>query len=344
MVVNPQTWYHILDLAHQGYDSSDPLARAPLANAALLSLAYSYCTALTAKNSRSFFIASSLLPRGKREAVRALYAFCRISDDLVDCPTDDGPRKLAEWRTRALEGDPLHHDLVAAAWVDARSRYQIPRPYVAQLLDGVERDFSQVRYQTFDELALYCYSVASTVGLMSMHIIGYSGAEAIPDAVKLGVALQLTNILRDVGEDWLNGRVYLPQDELRAFGLSESDLAAGQVTDRWRDFMRFQIARARQLYRESLPGVELLHRSGQHAIAAAATIYAAILDDIEANDYDVFSRRAYVDTARKLGHLARTWWSIHSRALPNLLKQRRRQPAQYSARVQQIITEKETMV
>jgi len=320
-------WQRLVDLAGAGLHPPQLARPRSSVDRALLSRAYTHCTAVTARNSRSFYVASSLLPSGRRRAVRALYAFCRVTDDLVD--TNTGHRvseHLASWRRRALEDDPPSDDLVATAWADTLARHRIPLCYPHQLLDGVARDLHQKRYQSFDELAGYCYGVASTVGLMSMHIIGFAGAAAIPYAIKLGIALQLTNILRDVGEDWRNGRVYLPQDELLAFGVTEADLAAGQVTDRWRSFMRFQIARARAFYVEALPGVELVHRSGQHATAAAATIYAAILQNIETNDYDVFQRRAYVRGAQKLRHLLHTWWSIHRSALANKLSRHPRQP------------------
>jgi len=151
-------------------------------------------------------------------------------------------------------------------------------------------------------------AVASTVGLMSMHILGFTGEEAIPYAVKLGVALQITNILRDVGEDWRAGRVYLPAEELAAYGLSEEDVAAGRVDDRWRKFMRFQIDRNRRLYAEAWPGVPMLSKDGRLAVTAAADFYRAILGDIEAHDYDVFHRRAHVSSWGKLRRLPGLWW------------------------------------
>lgn len=203
---------------------------------------------------------------------------------------------------------PPCDDPVALAWADTRTRYNIPVRYAEQLIAGVASDATITRYETFDELAAYCYRVASTVGLMAMHIIGYAGRRAIPYAVKLGVALQLTNILRDVGEDWRTGRCYLPQVELAAYGLSEADVARGQVDDRWRAFMRFQIGRTRTLYTEAMPGIALLDRSGRFAIAAAAELYRAILDDIESHDYDVFTRRAHVNAAGKLARLPGIWW------------------------------------
>jgi phytoene synthase len=279
-----------------------------LADRAHLQHAYSHCQDITREHSRTFFLASSLLPRAQRKAIRALYAFCRVSDDLVDEGTGERQALIQAWQQRTSDAHPPSDDLVALAWVDSRARYDIPRQYADQLLAGVSRDLTQTRYQTFAELADYCYAVASTVGLMTMHIVGYSGKEAIPYAVKLGVALQLTNILRDVAEDWQNGRLYLPQEELAAFDLIETDIANGRVDDRWRVFMRFQIGRARQLYAEALPGIGMLGRSGRFAIGAAAELYQGILDEIEANDYDVFSQRAHVSDWDKLTRLPGIWW------------------------------------
>jgi phytoene synthase len=273
---------------------------------ATLRRAYKRCTAITREHSKTFYMASALMPPGKRRAVRALYAFCRVTDDLVDQANGDIDR-LGEWRWRALADFPATDDLVPLAWADTRFRYRIPVRYARQLLDGVARDIYMTRYATFADLAEYAYGVASTVGLMSMHIAGYVGPEAVPYAVRLGVALQLTNILRDVGEDWRNGRLYLPQDELADFGLSEADIAAGRVDDRWRRFMRFQIARNRRLYSQSLPGVGLLRRDGRFSIAAAAELYREILADIEIHDYDVFQRRSYVSTWGKLRRLPGIW-------------------------------------
>jgi phytoene synthase len=202
------------------------------------------------------------------------------------------------------------HDLVAAAWADTLTRYHIPRHYAQQLIDGVARDLSQSRYQTFDELATYCYGVASTVGLMSMYIVGFTSHEAVPYAIKLGVALQMTNILRDVGEDYRNGRLYLPREELAFYGIQETDIATGRVTDQWRQFMKFQIERTRQLYKESWAGVQMLEREGQLAVGAASVFYQGILDDIEKHDYDVFRRRASLSTWGKVRCLPALLWKL----------------------------------
>jgi phytoene synthase len=285
-----------------------PASREAPIDQSLMDRAYAHCRAVTAKHSRSFFLASSLLPSDKRRAVRALYAFCRVSDDIVDVSTGPVESNLIAWRKRILAVTPARDDLVALAWTDTRTRYGIPQRYAEQLIDGVARDLHQTRYLTFPELATYAYGVASTVGLMSMHITGFSGPEAIPYAVKLGVALQLTNILRDVGEDWRNGRVYLPQEELESYGLTEADLATGRVTDRWRAFLRFQIERNRQLYAEAWPGIAMLDPDGKLAISAAAKFYEAILDDIENHDYDVFNRRAHVSAWGKVRRVPTIWW------------------------------------
>ncbi len=299
-------------LLAQALEAWQPISIAPsqsLSDQLLLDRAYAHCAQVTARHSRSFHRASSFLPREKRRAVRALYAFCRVTDDIVDCPDCQARQALGEWRRIALASEPPTDNLVAVAWADARQHHGIPLRLAEQLIDGVARDLDQTRYATFDDLATYAYGVASTVGLMSMRIVGYHGTSAISYAIKLGVALQLTNILRDVGEDWRSGRVYLPADELARFELAEDDLARGQVDDRWRDFMRFQIERNRRLYAEAWPGIELLSSDGRFAIAAAGDLYRRILDDIEAHDYDVFTRRARVSAPRKLLGLAGLWWS-----------------------------------
>ena len=232
------SWEHrLIELAGT---TSNPRSK-PLfsywAGDASLEKAYRRCAVITRQHSKSFSLASSLLPEEKRSAVRALYAFCRTVDDIVDRPSSaQRDSSLDYWRHQVRAASLPHDgDLVAAAWNDTLLRYHIPRHYALQLIDGVARDISQRRYATFDDLSTYCYGVASTVGLMSMHIVGFESNEAIPYAIKLGVALQMTNILRDVGEDYRNGRIYLPRDEMEGFGISESALASRIVTDKWRE-------------------------------------------------------------------------------------------------------------
>ena len=276
-----------------------------------LQKAYKHTEVITADHSKSFYFASALLPEEKRSAVRALYAFCRTVDDIVDESTDaERESRLDYWRRMVETGSHADNDLVAAAWADTLARYHIPRHYALQLIDGVNRDLFQARYQTFDELATYCYGVASTVGLMSMYIVGFQSNTAVPYAIKLGVALQMTNILRDVGEDYRNGRLYLPREELAFHGIREQDIAEGRVTDNWRQFMKFQIERTRHLYKDSWEGVKLLEREGQLAIGAASVFYQGILDDIERHDYDVFTRRANLSAMGKISRIPALWLKV----------------------------------
>ena len=310
MAVQAQGWERrLIDLAQEALETQIAAALHGIWDDDDLSAAYRTCARITKTHSRTFLMASGLLPRDKRRSARALYAFCRVCDNLIDAPQSGGDRReaLERWRCQVLNVQSSGDDPVAVAWADTRARYQIPWRYAEQLIAGVARDVDTTRYQTFDELAEYCYGVASTVGLMAMHIIGFQDSRAIPYAVKLGVALQLTNILRDVGDDWAIGRVYLPLDELVAFGLSEDSIAAGLVDDRWRGLMQFQIERTRHLYDEALAGISLLDKDGRFAITAAAQLYRSILDDIVAHDYDVFHRRAYVTNWGKLVQLPGIW-------------------------------------
>ncbi|HEX8991081.1 MAG TPA: phytoene/squalene synthase family protein [Anaerolineales bacterium] len=275
----------------QGADSADPT----------LWSAYRECALVTSAHSKSFSLASGLLPEPKRHAVRALYAFCRTVDDIVDgSQAADRTDRLERWKA-IVRGEAIPGDgPVALAWADTLTRYHIPRHYAVQLINGVARDLHPDRYETFDELSTYCYGVASTVGLMSMYIVGFQTADAIPYAIKLGVALQMTNILRDIGEDFRNGRVYLPREEMKAFGITEASLERGEVTGSWHELMAFEIERTRRLYAESRAGIAMLERDGQTAIAAAAALYEGILDAIEHNGYDVFTRRASLSVWQKL--------------------------------------------
>jgi phytoene synthase len=289
---------------------SEASARPSIKGSPALARAFAECARITRAHSNTFFLTSGLLPGEAGQAARALYAFCRISDDLADTVAEDAHVRLDNWRRQSLAESPPATAPVPLAWAATRARYGIPLRYAEQLLDALAQDLAKTRYRNFGEVVQYCYGVASTVGLMTMHIIGFEGSQAVRYAIRLGVALQLTNILRDVGEDWRNGRVYLPQDELAAFGVTEVDIAAGIVHQPWREFMRFQIDRARRLYAAALPGIALLHPRGRLAIAASAELYAAILDDIEQHDFDVFRRRAHVSGWSKLLRLPSIWWKV----------------------------------
>ena len=262
-----------------------------------LAHAYAHSRRITREASKSFFLATRLLPPPKRRAIEALYAFARTSDDIVDRQEHAG-LALERWIAqvhRATESE----NLVLQAWADTCARYVLPHALADELLAGVGMDLSIDRYPTFADLELYCYRVASVVGLMSMRIIGHA-QDAESYAIQLGIALQLTNILRDVGEDAARGRIYLPLEDLKRFGVREDDILDGVCNDRVRALIRWEIERAEALYQASWPGIALLHRDGQLAVAAAALLYRAILPKIVANDYDVFGRRAAVSLREKL--------------------------------------------
>lgn len=273
---------------------------------------YALAREITREASKSFYLSTLLLPPPKRRAIQALYAFLRTTDNIVD---DGGAgatlAALEAWRLRSRRaaGDQDHPVLLA--WADTRERFGVPQALAEELIDGVAMDLTITRYETFDALQRYCYCVASTVGLMSMYIIGSVDGraetidEATPYAAQLGLAMQLTNILRDVGEDARLGRIYLPQEELRRAGYGEEELLAGAITPSFRALLRAQIDRANALYEASLPGIALLHPESRFAIASAAAIYRGILPKIVANDYDVFTRRAHLNLREKLVLLPR---------------------------------------
>ncbi len=262
-------------------------------------------------NSKTFFFATNLLPRKERLAIRALYAFCRATDDLVDCG-EAGQRDLEIWRQTVNLPSHAQVDELLYCWAKIRENYAINPQYQDELITGVGEDIANRRYQTWQELEHYCYLVASTVGLLSTPIIGLArGVDfdtAKPYAINLGIALQLTNILRDVGEDARNGRVYLPLEDLRAFGLSEQDILKGIYDQRFIALMKFEIRRAREIFNAAFPGIALLSRTARPAVGVAALLYRAILDEIEAIQYQTHMRRAFVSGKKKLAYLPRFLW------------------------------------
>jgi len=281
---------------------------------ALVRQGYRRARAVTRRHARSFSLASLLLFGARRRAAFALYAFCRRLDDLVD--GEDGgdalPQRLS--RARALIAS-LYRDARAgtappddawdlaelAALRDTIARFGVPEQPLQDLVSGMEMDVAGHRYATFADLELYCSRVAGTVGLLLCPVLGTSDPRAPGAAADLGRAMQLTNILRDVPEDLARGRVYLPEDELAAFGLAREDLMARTVDDRWRAFMASQIARARVYYARAAAGVRWLTGPGtQRMVKLMGALYGGILDDIEARGYDVFSARAHVPLATKL--------------------------------------------
>ncbi|MFZ5446003.1 MAG: phytoene/squalene synthase family protein [Myxococcota bacterium] len=268
--------------------------------------------ALTRHHSKSFYFASIALFGERRRAAFALYAFCRGMDDLVDAAERTLEQKRAALDEARVVLDqlfspegpqPTPHfeaDVLAAVAATVR-RWNIPREPFDELLLGMEMDLVQARYSTWDELDVYCHRVAGVVGLMMSPVLGVKDARAARYAAALGKAMQLTNILRDVKEDLERGRVYLPSAELARFGVTESDLAAGRVDERFTAFMQFQLARARELYAEGAKGFSAItHFGARTTVRLMAAVYSGILEAIVAARFDVFSRRARVSLPGKL--------------------------------------------
>ena len=274
--------------------------------------AYLQCRDITREYARSFYFASHVLPKPKRMAAYAVYTFCRHADNTVDTSggaTDvAGVRRELDRLRRLLDDVYGETPGLAPLWVPLREtvrRYGIPKHCFLDLLRGVEMDLSTTRYSTFRELSGYCYSVASVVGLAMTHIFGVSDPRGFERAVDLGTAMQLTNILRDVGEDHARGRIYLPAEDLLSFGVNEAMLARGEVTPQFIALMEFQIERARSFYRRADEGMPLLTDDGSRfCVRLMRATYAGILDAIEENGYDVFGRRASVTLISKVKNAA----------------------------------------
>ena len=280
------------------------------ASAPTIAAAYDHCQAVTRREARNFYFAFVTLPKPRRRAIYAAYAFARLADDIADgsAPTAAKAEQLGELRAslrRAFEGAP--GGPVLAALTDAAGAYSIDPLLFEQIIDGVEMDLSPRRYETFEELRAYCYLVASVVGLICVEIFGYADPRARETAVDLGLAMQLTNIIRDVREDRDAGRVYLPQEDLRRFGYTEEVMAGGEVNDAFAGLMRFQAERARGYFESSKPLVSYLAPRSRACPAVLHALYRRLLDRIEQRGFDVFSERVRLSSAEKLRIMAKTW-------------------------------------
>ncbi|KAL2469623.1 Phytoene synthase [Abeliophyllum distichum] len=278
----------------------------------LLSEAYGRCGEVCAEYANTFYLGTMLMTPERRRAIWAMYVWCRRTDELVDGPNASHitPAALDRWEAR-LEGIFKRHpfDMLDAALSHTVSTFPVDIQLFRDVIEGMRMDIWKSRYKNFDELYLYCYYVAGTVGLMSVPVMGIAPksratTESVYNgALALGIANQLTNILRDVGEDARRGRIYLPQNELAQAGLSDEDIFAGTVTDKWRNFMKQQIKRARKFFNDSERAITELSSASRWPVWASLLLYRQILDEIEANDYNNFTKRAYVNKAKKIGTL-----------------------------------------
>ncbi len=274
--------------------------------------AAAYCKKLTTRSQSNFYYAFLFLPRERREALEAVYAYCRLVDDVVDEEatgseaTSIVAKKLegiAHWRSEldlvyGAGAEPTHP--VTAKLREAVGRFPIRREDMEAVIDGCAMDIDKTRYASWDELRTYCYRVASAVGLMCIEIFGYSSPKAREYAVDLGIALQLTNILRDVAEDARRGRIYLPEEDLRAFGVTEEDLSSGTRSPEFLRLMRFQAARARAHYLRARAAIGPAERHQLVIAEIMGDIYYALLQTLEESNFDVFGAKLKVRRRHKM--------------------------------------------
>ena len=268
--------------------------------------AFEYARRITAYYSKSFYFSAQMLPGEQRWATFALYGFCRHCDNLIDTPRQRTETEILREIQRLTEELQIAYntgesqDPIIRAFILVAKAYAIPIAYPLDLLNGVAMDVQQTRYKTFDELSLFCYRVAAVVGLMMTHVLGYKEERAFGYAKQLGIAMQLTNILRDIKEDKEMGRLYIPQTELVQFDVTEQDIFNEKMTPQLRALMKFQVERADQYYTEAMPGISLLKTESQYAIYSAAKIYRGILRKIEEHDYNPFLGRVFVPSIQKV--------------------------------------------
>jgi len=286
--------------------------------------AFEFARLSTKHYSKSFYISAKMLPPETRWATYALYGFCRYADNLIDNPRNRSVEDLLieieyiTWELkRAYETGESEHPILGS-FVKVAKKYGIPIEYPLELIKGVQMDIQKTRYENFDELYLFAYRVAGVVGLMMTHVLGYKDDSAFEYAEKLGIAMQLTNILRDIQEDKNMGRIYLPQDELRQFGLTEDNIFNEEMCDKMYKFMRFQVQRAHKYYDEGNKGIPMLSRKSQFAIYSSSKIYRGILRKIEARNLNPFQGRVFVSQLKKIGILIAE--IVRTRFVPNLPK------------------------
>jgi phytoene synthase len=284
-----------------------------------LRAAYDECQSITRREARNFYYAFVTLPQARRRSIYAAYAFGRLADDIADGdgPVETKASALGDLRRAlhaALQGEPEGPIMMALA--DSAATYDIPESLFNDIIDGVEMDLTKNRYATFEELREYCYRVASAVGLVSIQIFGYTNPQAKVHAVELGLAMQLTNIMRDVSEDAANDRIYIPLDELARFGCTEEQLQAGRIDANFVALMQFQAGRAREYFASSKALFPLLEVRSRGCASGLHQLYSKLLDRIESHGFDVFKERVSLPAWEKL-RLTFTLWAT------NLMARRR---------------------
>ena len=264
---------------------------------------YELCTQITRSEAKNFYYAFVTLPPHKRSAIYAIYAFARYCDDISDSNDTLNPSEqfvnVRKELTNSLDGNLTENPIIPAL-IDTINKFEIPNSYFYELIDGVEMDLTKSRFSNFQELKDYCYKVASIVGLISINIFGYKGSKANRYAIDLGIAMQLTNIMRDLKEDADRDRIYLPQDEMKQFGYKETDMLEGVMNDNFKRLMEFQVRRARSYFNSGIKLLDFLQQDAIGCTSILHNLYSRILDRIEDNGYDVFSERVSLTSVEKV--------------------------------------------
>ena len=292
----------------------------PAADAAVLREDYARCASITRRSSSNFYYAFMLLPAERRQALHSVYAFCRFVDDIADDAAGEeaggqSATRLARWREeleRVFNGSPTH--AISRALAYNVRRFAIPRRYFEEIIDGVEMDLGRTRYASFEELRLYCYRVASAVGLVCIEIFGYRNPRTREYAENLGIAFQLTNIIRDLSEDAARGRIYLPLEDLARFDVSEDEILRGADTLELRRLLEHEVERARSFYAQAENALAAEDRAAMVCAEAMRSIYRALLERIASKGCGVVGRRHRISTPRKLYLVGRTWAGTRLRA------------------------------
>ncbi|MCK2088635.1 presqualene diphosphate synthase HpnD [Thauera aromatica] len=272
---------------------------------------HDYCQDKAAQSGSSFYYSFMFLPAERRRAITALYAFCREVDDVVDeCHDPALAQSTLEWWRQEVDriyaGTPTHP--VGQALQDVLGRFRLPREQLLEIIDGMAMDLAQTRYADFKALQLYCYRVASVVGLLAAEIFGYQDRRTLKYAHDLGIAFQLTNIIRDVGEDARRGRIYLPVEDLQRFGVPAKDLLEARHSDAFRELMAFQAGRAEHFYDQAFAQLPKIDRKAQRPGLVMAAIYRTLLREIAADGFQVLDRRTSLTPLRKVWLAGTTWF------------------------------------
>jgi len=281
-----------------------------MGKSSIVDTAYQHCREITFREAKNFYFAFITLPSPKRRAIYVAYAFARMCDDIADGSDSDSVKRdqlqqVRESLNAAYRGLP--DGLLFIALADVAMRYNVPEQYFHNLVSGIEIDIWKSRYSTFTELEEYCYGVAATTGLICGEIFGYSDVIAKEYAVDLGLAMQLTNILRDIKEDGERNRIYLPQEEIRIYGYSEDELLRGIINEQYLSLMRFQYQRARSHYEKARNILPLVPLRSRACVAILHGLYSKLLDRIRDCDFDVFSRRIRLSNREKLLLTTQLW-------------------------------------